>query len=124
MRVEPDDGEPVVLRREALDRADVRAAAPAEDERPLGQLRGDREGLLAERLLLDHRRFRVRDRKRRRRDHHVAAVAPGARNADQAGPERAPARVALVLRPERDRGESTAVGAPSAQAAHGSSSFS
>ena len=40
-------------RREPLDGADVRAAAPAEDERPLGELRGERERLLAERVLVD-----------------------------------------------------------------------
>ena len=43
----------VLAGRERLDRADVRAAAAAEDERPLGQLGGEREGLLRERVLLD-----------------------------------------------------------------------
>ena len=49
MRVEPDDCEPLVARGEPLDRADVRAAAAAEDERPLGRSAATRERLLAER---------------------------------------------------------------------------
>jgi hypothetical protein len=55
--VEPDERDPAVARGERLDRADVRAAAAAEHERPLGQVDRDREGLLVERLLLDHRRL-------------------------------------------------------------------
>ena len=39
MRVEPDDGESVVPRREPADRADVRAAAASEHERTLSEVR-------------------------------------------------------------------------------------
>ena len=42
MGIEPDDGEPVVPRREPADRADVRAAAAAEHERPLREPARDR----------------------------------------------------------------------------------
>ena len=51
--VEPDDARRSCRRGERLDRADVRAAAPAEDERPVGQLGSERERLLRERVVLD-----------------------------------------------------------------------
>ena len=63
MRVDPDDAEALVPGRETLDRADVRAAAAAEDERPLGQLGGEDEELVGERVLGDDRRLRVRERR-------------------------------------------------------------
>ena len=119
MGVEPDDGEPLVPGGEPFDGAHVRAAAPAEDERPLGQFRRERERLLAQRLLLDHRRLGIRERQARRLGHRVAAVTPGARHPDEAGAEDAPTSMALVLRPERDRGESAAVGALRSKSAHG-----
>ena len=61
VRVDPDDPEPVVPGREPLDRADVRAAAAAQDERSLGQLRGEGEDLARERVLVDDSRLRVRE---------------------------------------------------------------
>ena len=62
MRVYPDERQALVAGSEALDRADMRAATAAEDERSLGQLGGERERLVAERLLLDDRRLRIRER--------------------------------------------------------------
>ena len=110
MRVEPDDREPVVARGEPLDRADVRAAAAAEDERPLGEVGGDGEGLLAERVLLDDRGLGIGERQPRGLRHRLAAVAPGPRHAHEPGGELAPARVALVAGADRDGGERVAVG--------------
>ena len=115
VRIEPDDGDPAVASGEGLDRADVRAAAAAEHQRPLGQLESEREALRGERVLLDHRRLGIRKRKRRRLGHRLAASAPGARNPNEARGERSPAGVALVLRPERDRRERPALGALGAQ---------
>jgi hypothetical protein len=51
VRVDPDDAETFVARRKPFDRADVRAAAAPEDERPYGQIRGDGECLRVERVL-------------------------------------------------------------------------
>ena len=73
MRVEPDERESVVPRREPLERADVRRAAPAEHERPVGQLGGDREVLVGERVLLDHGRLRIVERQVRGLGHRFAA---------------------------------------------------
>ena len=72
----------------------------------------------AEGLLLDDRRLRVWEREPRGLRHRLAAVSPGARHAHHARAERAPARVALVLRPERDRGLRLAIGALGAEAGH------
>ncbi len=121
MGVEPDDADTAVARGEALDRADVRAAAAPEDERALGKVGGDGERLLAERLLVHDRGLRVRQRKRGGLDHRLAAVAPRAGHAHEPGAERAAAGVALVLRPERDGRVGPAVGAARAQAAQPSS---
>ncbi len=80
-----------------------------------------RELLLAEARLLDDRDLRVRQVERRARDHDVAAVAPGPRDAYETGGELAPAGVALVAGADRDRGVRLAVRALAAQDAHASS---
>ena len=85
-------------RGQALDGADVRAAAAAEDERPLGQLGGEHEVLVGERVLGDDGGLRVRELERGRLGHRLAALAPGARHADEAGAELGATRVALVVR--------------------------
>ena len=99
MRVEPDDRQPLVPGGEALDGADVRAAAPAQHERPLRQRGGERERLLAERVLLDHGHLGIGERQLRGLGHRLAAVAPGAGNAHEPGAELPPAGVALVVGP-------------------------
>jgi hypothetical protein len=101
--VEPDHAETVVSCGEALDRADVRTAAAAEYERARRQVGCDRERLRGERLLVDDRGLRIVERQRRGLDHLFAPVAPRARDADEAGRERATARMALVLGAESDR---------------------
>ena len=50
VRVQPDDSEPAAPRCEPADRSDVRAAAAAEHERALGEVRRLRFDLLRERL--------------------------------------------------------------------------
>ena len=115
VRVEPDHGDPAVTSREGLDGADVRAAAAAEHQRPLGQLESERQALRGERILLDHCRLGIRKRKRRRLGHRLTAPAPGAWNPHEASGERPPAGVAFVLRPERDRRVRPAIGALGAQ---------
>src|SRR5581483_8342586 len=96
VRVEPDDAEPVGTRGETLDCADVRAAASTEHERPFGKIRGDRERLSHERVLLDDGRLRIVERQARRLDHLLAAVAPRAWDAHEPGCERPAAGMALV----------------------------
>ena len=116
MSVEPHQRKPAVPGRKALDCADVSAAAAAEDERALGQLGGQHEVLLAERLLLDHGRLRVRQRQTGGLGHRLAALAPRPRHAHEPGGELAPAGMALVSGPERNRGERAAVGTARAEA--------
>jgi hypothetical protein len=123
VRVDPDEGEPVVTRRERLDGADVRAAAAAEHERPLRQVGCDLEALHRQRVLRDDRRLRIRQPDVRGRRHLVAARSPCARHAHEAGGELAAARVALVLGPERDRRVRSAVGALGAKPAHSAFSY-
>ena len=121
MRVEPDERKAVEASRQALDRADVRAAAATEHERALGKRRRQRELLLAEARLLDDRHLRVHEVERRARDHDVAAVSPGPRDAHETRGELPPARVALVAGADRDGGVRLAVRALAAQDAHASS---
>ena len=118
MRVEPDDRETAAARRETAHRADVRAAASAEDDRPLGQHGGELGGLLLERVALDRARLGIRERERRAVGHRLAALPPRPRNAHEAGGELASARVALVAGADRDRRERAAVRAARAQRAH------
>ena len=120
MRVEPDDAEPVVARGKPLDGADVRAAAAAEHERAGRQVRGDRERLSAERVLLDDRSLRVVERKPGGLDHRLAAVAPGAWHTHEPRRERAPAGVALVPETDRDRRQRAARRALRPERAHAS----
>ena len=94
-------------------------ALPVALRRPTRELRRERERLLTQRVLRDHRRLGIRERQARRLGHRVAAVAPGTRHPDEAGAEDAPTCVALVLRPERDRRECAAVGALGAQPTQG-----
>ena len=122
VRVEPDDGEAFLAGGEPLDRTDVRAAAAAEHDRAVGQLAGEQEVLLRERVRLDHARLGIGQLQVRRLGHRLAAVAPGARDADEAGEELAAAGVALVLRADRDGGQRAAVRTAGAQAAHACSS--
>jgi hypothetical protein len=86
------------------DDADVRAAAAAEHERPLREIAGDGEGLGLERLLLDDGGLRIVERQARRLDHRLAAVAPGARDANEAGREGSSTGVALVVGADRHGG--------------------
>ena len=118
MRVEPNDAEALVPRREALDGADVGAAAPAQHERNLRQVGRDRERLCDERVLLDDGRFRIVERESRCLHHLLAAVTPGARHADETGGERAAAGVAFVPGPDGDRGVGAACRALGAKDAH------
>ena len=107
-------------RAEAVDGADVRAAAAAQDEGPLGQVGRDGERLCDERVLLDHRRLGVVERQPRSFHHLLAAVAPGARDAHEAGRERPAARVTLVAETDGDRGVRRAGRALRAEDAHAS----
>src|SRR5439155_27294795 len=116
VRVEPDEPEPAVARSEALDGADVRAAAAAQDERALGELARDREVLLAERVLLDHRDLGIRQRQPRRFGHRLTVLSPGLRDADESGRELATAGVTLVGGTEGDRRVGVAVGALGSEA--------
>ena len=86
------------------------AAAPSQDERAVGEIGGERQRLGLERLLVDDPRLRVVDGQQRGRDHLLAAVAPRARHAHEAGRPLASARVALVVGAERDRRVRLAVG--------------
>ena len=118
MRVDPDDGEPLVARGEAPHGADVRAAAAAEHERALWERRGELRRLLLERLLEDRARLGIRDAERGALGHLLAALPPRPRDADEPGLELPSAGVALVAGPDRDRGERAAVGAACAKRAH------
>jgi len=111
MRVEPHDRDPAVARGERLNRADVRATATAEDERPLGKVERERQALFGEGVLGDHRSLGVGKREGRCLGHGLAVTTPGARNPYEAGAERPSTGVALVLRPECDRGVRPALGA-------------
>ena len=106
-------------RGEAADRADVRATAAAEDERPLRQ-RCAPASRPAPRASPPRRPppRGTASGEPRRLGHRLAAGAPGARDADEPGGELATAAVALVLGPDRDRGERAAVGAAGAERAH------
>ena len=118
MRVEPDQRELPLARGQALDRADVRAAATAEHERPLRQVGRERKRLLLERFRFDDRGFGIRQLQPRRLGHRLAAVAPRLRNAHKPRREIPAAGVALVIGPERNGRERLAVGTLGAQAAH------
>src|SRR5262249_14582628 len=96
----------------------MRAAVPTEHERARREVVSKRKRLLTERRLLDHGHLRIGQLQPRRLRHDLAAVAPGARDTNHSGPERAAARMALVLGAERDRGLGLAVGAVGAQAGH------
>ena len=119
--VDPHHRQHAGPRGEPLDRADVGATAAAEDKRPLRQVGGERERLLGERGLLDHRRLRIGQAEERRLGHGFTPFTPGAWDPDEAGRELAPARVALVLGADRDRGQRAAVGTAGAQATHADS---
>ena len=113
--------EPAVARGEPLDRADVRAAAAAQDERTFGQRRRRARDSARERVLLDDRGLGVRERRAtRRRVHLLSAGAPGARHADQPGPERRARRSGTrSSSPDGDRGEGAAVRALRPKPRHG-----
>ena len=119
VRVDPDDPEPVVSGCEPLDRADVRAAAAAQNEGALGQLGSEGEDLIRERFLGDDSCLGIREIGESGLRHRLAALAPGARHANESGGELAAARVALVLGAHRDGSERPAVRALRAQARHG-----
>jgi len=100
-----------VARGERLNRADVSTAATAQDQRPFGKVERKRQALFGEGLLGDHRSLGVGKREGRRLGHGLAVPAPGARNPYEAGAEGPSTGVALVLRPECDRGVRPALGA-------------
>ena len=58
--VDPDDGKRLVAGGKPFDRPEMRAAAAAEHERAVGQLRGDHQRLLGERRRLDDARLGIR----------------------------------------------------------------
>ena len=119
VRVDPDDTDAPVPPRELAHRADVGTTTSAEDERASGKLAREGGILLVERLLRQCRRLGPRQRQRRGGSHRRAArVTPCARDAHEPGGELAAAGVTLVLRPDRDGRERTAVGAACAQRAH------
>src|SRR5262249_42477941 len=95
-----------------------RAAAPAENERPFGELARKREALLAEGVLRDHGRFGEGKRQEGRLGHRVASCAPRPRDADEPGSELAAADVALIARAERHGRVRVAVGAFRPEGAH------
>ena len=113
--------EPVDSPRQPRRRPDVRAAAPAQHDRPSRQRLGDRLALLVERVPLDDRDLRDTAARRRRLGHALAAVAPRRRNAHEPCGERPPAPVALVAVADRDRRERPAVRTASTQRAHATS---
>ena len=121
MRVDPDDPEPVDSLRDASHTSDVCAAAAAEDDRSRGERVGNRGGLLVERVALDDRDLRIRQRDARSLGHGLAAGTPRSRHPHEAGRERAPAAVALVAVTDRDRRERPAARAARAQRAHAAS---
>ena len=106
-------------RRERRERAHMRAATAAQHERA---------GRAARRRATASARRACRPRSRPPRGqgelvhprlrHRLAALTPGSRNANKAGGELPAARVTLVLRPERDRGQGPAVRAAAAEARH------
>ena len=119
VRVEPDDGKPLVARRQAFDRADMRAAATAEHDRSLGESGCQRQALLRDRVLLDDRRLRVGKLEIRGLRHCLAARPPRARHSNETGRECAPAGMTFVLTGvESDGGESPAVWALGPKARH------
>src|SRR4029077_6020877 len=115
---EPDQRDPAVAGGQRLDRADVRAAAAAQDDRPLREVDRHGQRLLVEALLLADRSLGEGQRQPRGFGHRLAAFAPGLRDPNHARAVLAAAGVALVARPDRDRGEGAAVRAAGAQAAH------
>src|SRR5205823_8865550 len=112
---------PSRARDEPLYPADDLAPPAAEDERPLRQIGGEREGLLLERLRLHDRRLRKGDVEPRGLGHRLSVFAPRLRHADETGVELATACVALVVGAERDGGERLAVRALGAEPAHATS---
>ena len=118
VRVEPDDCNSAVPGLEGLDGADVRAAATSEYERALRQVHRESQILLAEARFRDHGGLRVRERQVRGLLHRFAAFPPGSGDANEAGAELPPAGMALVVRPEGDRGVRLAVGTFGAEGAH------
>ena len=120
MRIEPDDAEPVDSRGERLHGADVRTAAAADDERPLGKRAGESECLLGQRVLVDDAGFGIRQLEERGLDHGLAVLAPSLGHAHEAGAEGASAGVAFVLPAlESHRGQRPAIGAARPEVRHG-----
>jgi hypothetical protein len=119
MGVEPDDAEPVVASRQALDCANVNAATTSENDRTLRKRAGEGEVLLAEGLLVHDAGLRIGERQVRRLRHCLAARSPGARYAHERSEEGAAARVTFVRAlVERNRGERAAVRTTGPQARH------
>jgi hypothetical protein len=71
VRIEPDDPEPSDSRGERLDGADVRAAAAAHDERPLGKRTRERQGLLGQRVLVHDAGLGIGQLEEGRLDHRL-----------------------------------------------------
>jgi hypothetical protein len=99
VRVDPDDPEPVVSGCEPLDRTDVRAAATAQNERALGQLGSEGEDLIASVSSATTAASGIREMGESGLRHRLAALAPGARHANEPGGELPAAGMALVLGP-------------------------
>ena len=118
MGIEPDQGQAVLPGRQTFDCADVGATAAAEDERTFGQVGGECKILLLQGVGLDDPRLGLRQLEPRCLRHRLAALAPRLRYAHQPRAKDAPARMALVFRPERYRGVRPAVRALRPQTAH------
>jgi hypothetical protein len=124
VRVEPKHRDPAMPGGERLDGTDVRAATTAENDRALRKVERKREVLFLQRGLGDDSGFRKVERQPRSLRHCFPAVPPGPRNANEAGSERSPARMALVVAVERNRCVGQAVGTLGAQTRHQRIGFS
>jgi hypothetical protein len=94
----------------------VSAAAPADHDRPIGELTRQREALRRKGVLVHDGRFRVAEGQAGRIDHRLAAATPGPRHAYESGAESRAAGMALVPVLERDSSVGAAVGADRAKA--------
>ena len=81
----------------------------AEDEGTLGEVGRKHERLFAERVLRDHRRLGIGQRKLRSGSHRLPVLAPRSRNTHEARAELPAARVTFVGGAERNRRHRAAV---------------
>jgi len=116
--IEPQERDTAVARGQTFYRADMRAAAAAEDDRAVRELARQGEALPCERVLVDDGRLRIGQWQVCRVSHGFAVFPPGSRNADD-GRRKAPAaRVALVVAAQRDGSVRAAVRTDGAKTRH------